>query len=221
MRKTESMSGDLSGISVGPTSTRRIPDPRVDPNDIKQAIRLLRAVESSEYSNMSNLHVSQTLSVGDGDWKSASYSEQRSIILDDFHRLERPRNRARSVAMGSSSHTARSTTPSQHYPRRRARSRPIVQRDTITTPDFENPSVHEIVRSFQTHFVSINRKIRDIFTADSYSLIELFEILMSLEVPNVSESDIDDLLLFISFDTYWEKGYFEDVSTKKLIELFS
>ena len=194
----------------------------VDPQCVKQAIRLLRAVDSADLSDFTRHPQMNSSSISDFDPRSRSYSEQRSIIMDDFNRRTLGARSPRSVSVGSSNQKNRAVESKKKVASHvQTRPRPHVQRDSLLTPEVYSEDARITASLVRDHLHSTSRSIEGLFPADSYSLVDIFEILVSLDCPGVSEDDLDQLLLNLSIEPYWEQGYFSNVSQKSLIEFFS
>ena len=217
-----STSGDISALLGDIEQSRFTKSVGVDPDTVKKAIRLLRAVDSVDIHECQRYPGTNSSSISESDPRSRSYSEQRSIILDDFNRRTCRARSPRPISVGTSHQTHPSLTSKQSLISRvESRPRPHVQRDFLSTPDISLEAIRPTVRAIRDHIRSLGRDIQDLLQSDSYSLIDMFELLVSLDCPGVSEEEIDLLLLHLSVNPYWEEGYFSNVSRKTLIEFFS
>jgi len=212
-------SRDISELLEGIQRTKYSDRDRVDPEDVKHAIRLLRAVDSTAMSDHGRHQRMFSSSISDDDPRSHSYSEQRSVILEDFNRRTFRGSSPRSVGVGREHPSITSKRSSAS--RVESRPRPNVHRTPIQTPDESAETFKPTILKFRNHLQSMDRHVTDLFPEDSYSLVEIYELLVSLDCPRVTEDDIDHLLLHLSADTYWEEGYFMNVSRKSLMEFFS
>ena len=212
MRDFTTYSREHQGSVEDRESTFSRPSIIADSEEIKRAIQVLRN-DSSTGSFKALRHQPTITYSSDSEARNTSYSEQRSRILESFMGKTSSRRSARSSSVGSKPPSLNVTKPS--------RPRPMVQRSTLSTPEVPDIVLDRLRKRIYAHLDDINCPLADLFHSESLSLIEIYEILTYLNVPDVSESELDQLLLHLSVDTYWEDGYFHDVPRKQLLEFFS
>jgi hypothetical protein len=190
--------------------------------DISEAIAALR---NSAVSRVSSLRIHESTptftSVDISEVKTTSYSEQRSEIIHGYQKETNtgfiPHTRSVGVGTTKSIELRRARPFSMQDRAREPELREQMHQSAVNPRAGASDSVQETVLRIKEHVSRSGLSIPDLICKQSLSVVELYEILVSLSVPDVDAQAIDQLLLHLSAPVYWERGYFSDITRENVL----